>query len=718
MTDLKKFIKYYWLALVSGILIFGINVFIYLDSKRRLYQREEIIFERRTEDVIERIENRMGDYIQVLRSTNAFITSSDTVTREEWNNFIRKLNLTKTYPGIQALAYTVIIPPSYLEEHIRTIQREGFPDYQVKPSGDRSVYTSIIYIYPFEGRNLRAFGYDMFSDSTRRKAMELARDLGQPVISGKVRLVQETDTEVQPGFLLYFPVYRNGSLPLTLEERRNSIRGYVYNPFRAYDLMNSIIGNDFQSLDIEIYDDSPSKKNLIYDKNAFMDFGKPLKKSEHSRLIHKRIAGRTWVIYFTSMPSFGSTTERTQALIIFIIGNLLGLMLFLVIIAVSKGKKSKAEADARVRKNAALLQKVFQEAPAFVGLVKASDQTFILANPHYRKLFGDRPLLDRPVREALEGLESQGFFEPLDEVIKTGKPFTVKEMRYADPQNDGDTKVRFFNINYQPLFNEQGRLENVLLFAVEVTEQITARYQLNEINQQLNQKNAELIRINNDLDNFIYTASHDLKAPISNIEGLAMALSEELEQRKDNEGSRDLLKMINQSIQRFKNTIQDLSDITKIQKNISEDLEDVDIAGVIAETTEDIKNLIEASKADIRIYCPGIQVRFSRINLKSVIYNLLSNAIKYRSPERALKIEIFCSEDSTYTMLEVTDNGLGINKHSKDKVFGMFKRAHTHVDGTGVGLYIVKRIIENYGGKVVLESEEGVGTTFRIYIPK
>lgn len=277
--------------------------------------------------------------------------------------------------------------------------------------------------------------------------------------------------------------------------------------------------------------------------------------------------------------------------------------------------------------------------------------------------------------------------------------------------------MRFFNINYQPLFNEQGRLENVLLFAVEVTEQISARHQLNEINQQLNQKNAELIRINNDLDNFIYTASHDLKAPISNIEGLAMALSEELEQRKDNEGSRELLKMINQSIQRFKTTIQDLSDITKIQKNISEDLEDVDMAEVIAETTEDIKNLIEASKADIRVYCPGIQVRFSRINLKSVMYNLLSNAIKYRSPERALKIEVFCTEDSTYTMLEVSDNGLGISKHSKDKVFGMFKRAHTHVEGTGVGLYIVKRIVENYGGKVVLESEEGVGTTFRVYIP-
>jgi signal transduction histidine kinase len=108
-------------------------------------------------------------------------------------------------------------------------------------------------------------------------------------------------------------------------------------------------------------------------------------------------------------------------------------------------------------------------------------------------------------------------------------------------------------------------------------------------------------------------------------------------------------------------------------------------------------------------------LHFSKKNLRSVVYNLLSNAVKYRYKNRASEIFLKTEKQNKYIVLSIADNGLGIHKHGKEKVFTMFKRFHDHVEGTGIGLYIVKRIMDNAGGKIEVESEVGKGTTFRMY---
>jgi signal transduction histidine kinase len=98
------------------------------------------------------------------------------------------------------------------------------------------------------------------------------------------------------------------------------------------------------------------------------------------------------------------------------------------------------------------------------------------------------------------------------------------------------------------------------------------------------------------------------------------------------------------------------------------------------------------------------------------MYNLLVNAIKYRSPEKQLQIHIQTRQEGAYTILSVQDNGLGIRADQKDKLFAMFHRIHTHIQGTGIGLYVVKRIVDNNNGKIEVESEVGTGTTFHVYL--
>jgi len=244
---------------------------------------------------------------------------------------------------------------------------------------------------------------------------------------------------------------------------------------------------------------------------------------------------------------------------------------------------------------------------------------------------------------------------------------------------------------------------------------IKTKQQLQVSNQELSTKNDMLVKTNNDLDNFIYTASHDLKAPISNIEGLIGTLKDAI----NNNASTDItaiLTMFNESVKRFKSTIIDLTDISKAQREAGKDVEEISFTKVIEDVKLSIFDMISTTNTRITIDTSACDsFRFSRKNFNSIIYNLISNAVKYRSPERAPEIIITTEKTDSYVLLKVQDNGLGIAQKNLPQVFTMFKRFHDHVEGTGVGLYIVKRIMDNAGGKIEVESEVGKGTTFKVY---
>jgi len=225
-------------------------------------------------------------------------------------------------------------------------------------------------------------------------------------------------------------------------------------------------------------------------------------------------------------------------------------------------------------------------------------------------------------------------------------------------------------------------------------------------------KNAELIITNHDLDNFIYTASHDLKGPVSNLEGLLNAF---VTDKKFNADDQPLVDMMFSSIERFKTTIKDLTEIGMVQRVNQTDINVLNFTEILSEVKSDIKELILFFNASIETNFDVAEINYSRKNLKSIIYNLLSNALKYSSPDRKLKIKISTERGKNSIILKVSDNGLGLNKRHHKKVFGMFKRLHQHVEGSGIGLYMIKRMIENAGGKIEFESEQGKGTTFCVY---
>ncbi|MHA6247223.1 PAS domain-containing protein [Pontibacter sp. CAU 1760] len=247
-----------------------------------------------------------------------------------------------------------------------------------------------------------------------------------------------------------------------------------------------------------------------------------------------------------------------------------------------------------------------------------------------------------------------------------------------------------------------------------------ANISIRQSNEDLGAMNQKLTHINSDLDNFIYTASHDLRAPISNIERLMEELLIELpEESLRKQEVKAITGMMSNAVDRFKKTIINLTEITKLQKGEDAVITPLNLEEIVEDVKLDLAQLIGASKAEVTIDFHGCTfITFSEKNMRSIIYNLLSNALKYKHPERVPQIEVSCREEGEFVVLRVEDNGLGIGEKHQSKLFGMFKRFHDHVEGTGVGLYMVKRIMDNTNGKIEVKSNVGEGTCFSVYFRK
>lgn len=283
--------------------------------------------------------NRLAIYLNVLRSGRGLFAASEDVRRSEWEKFVAAIKLDRNYLGIQGFGFAKYVLNSEKQSMIDAIRQEGFSDFKIFPEGTRETYVPIIYIEPFFGKNLRAFGYDMFSERVRRQAMEAARDSGRVQLSGKVTLIQETDEEVkQAGVLIYAPIYHQGVVPLSIEERQKMIQGFVFSPFRMNDLMAGILGNQDAGVDFIIFDgieSDMSEQTQLFDSGGqgqviFKNASKT--KGWLTKIKTSVIANHSWTFYFYSRPEVAvGLFEARFPLIVLWGGWIFGFLLAMVI---------------------------------------------------------------------------------------------------------------------------------------------------------------------------------------------------------------------------------------------------------------------------------------------------------------------------------------------------------------------------------------------------
>ncbi|MBD2716283.1 PAS domain-containing sensor histidine kinase [Microvirga sp. STR05] len=307
----------------------------------------------------------------------------------------------------------------------------------------------------------------------------------------------------------------------------------------------------------------------------------------------------------------------------------------------------------------------------------------------------------------------------------------VRELSYSLRCKDGRMRPVLLNAvlvrtaEGQPLviqatlfdITERRKYEQELLRTKQLAEE--QREQLARANEQLVSKNEQLTRINADLDSFVYTASHDLKQPIDNMAGLF----EELKSAATfhDPQAAPMLTMFEGALRQILSTIQGLTEVVQQQRAL-EQLPAEEVA--LQSFTEDIIRGLQPMYAPyatpfVLDFGAVPTLRMARSSLHSMLYNLLSNALKYAMPGRAPHIRVSTEAAGDRVVLVVQDNGRGIDltRHSKE-LFQLFRRFHPDVEGSGMGLYLVNRLVHQVGGQVEVDSTVDQGTTFRIYLPR
>lgn len=289
-------------------------------------------------------------------------------------------------------------------------------------------------------------------------------------------------------------------------------------------------------------------------------------------------------------------------------------------------------------------------------------------------------------------------------ILKNGTFFGTLCAISAQPAKVNNSKV----IGTFTLFAE------LLAFHLQSQDLLERSYQ---VTNELKTQNKVLTNINQDLDDIVYTASHDLKSPIANLNGLVDALSDTVSQENiDREEASLITEMMKTSLKRFALTIKDLTTIVETN-NYHEDekSEAINMVELVENVKHNLDHLIVESNARIEVICEdGHLIHCPRKYVNSIVYNLLSNALKYRSPERIPEVLVKMNKVDGKTNLQITDNGLGIPPDKHDMVFTKFKRFHDHVEGSGLGLFIVKKMVDNMKGQIQVDSILNKGTTFSI----
>ena len=231
---------------------------------------------------------------------------------------------------------------------------------------------------------------------------------------------------------------------------------------------------------------------------------------------------------------------------------------------------------------------------------------------------------------------------------------------------------------------------------------------------QLLLNNTELKKINSELDQFVYSVSHDLRAPLLSVKGLLTLIKvpeNDLE-------STQYLALINKSIDRLDDTIKE---ILEYSRNSRKDLElgDFDLAELVSDVFEDLRHLSNDNVSLELLPDRPFLIRHDKKRIEKLLYNLIGNGIKYRNisiPDSFVRVKI--EDDTDFVTIEISDNGEGISSEDQEKVFNMFYRASVSSSGTGLGLYLCKELVNKMKGNIELHSEKGKGTQIKVTLPK
>lgn len=465
--------------------IFFIGVFLSFSAyflikiKIETHQLEE--FKGVCSNVKVNIENKLNSRELILKNLSAFLSLKDTVTREEWKLYLEKSGINKDSLKSIGTGYNVLISKNQLQNHIQQIKNEGFPNYTITPAGDRDFYTPVIYLEPFEKNNLKAFGYDTYSEKSRREAMNLARDNGIGILTSALEIVQDSIESQQASTIFYIPVYHKNMTLNTVEERRAAIKGWTSSPYHISDLMDGIfkgsqamIGN--KNINLKIYENESLTNNYKF----FDSQGTENDKNElaYSLLIPLKFNNQKWTLSFSQYNEPFYFVKKIY-FIVLISGLTVSTLLFLLYLLISNTgiiaqQKVKSFKLNLLNENKEFLN-LYKENKKFFTAVEQSANTIVITdtngvieytNPKFTEVTGftAEEVLGKKPSILKSEIQTTEFYQELWKTISDGN---IWKGEFQNKNKNG--KIFREQATISPIRNDEGEIINYLAIKEDIS---------------------------------------------------------------------------------------------------------------------------------------------------------------------------------------------------------------------------------------------------------
>lgn len=685
----------------SGFLLFvsiATTFILTLSSFRFAQTKEEARFAASVSRVQRTMESRLDMYAALLRASSGLFVASADVNQREFHIFVERLQLKERYPGILGIGYARAFSAGERATVLAQLQQVD-PGFAYRSPSVEDTSAVVVYLEPLTTENEATIGYDMWSEPTRRAALERARDTGEVTVSGKVTLLQEVDGQKKAGFLMFVPIYQGNTTPETVEERQRLLMGYIYAPFQADDLFAGMLSNEpLNDIDIAVYDGVVAPEDLLYNSSqSRTDFpmGFPL----YTYTTTFVAADQRWQVEFFSNPNFAYAIERNIYPLHLVTGLVVSFMMFVLsrlhykALDLAQRTESELQTSQKALTQSRIQYRALADNASDLVTVVDPVGNVLYASPSHDEILGYEP----------DALAEMNYYRLLH-----SEDFERVQADFSAVANGGTTRTEFrmrhrhgYDVTLEGigtgLLDQEGESAGILIISRDITER-----------QEMEQRK----------DEFISIASHELKTPVTSLKVYTQYLQQYFDNKNDHVSS-ELLRKMDQQLGKLTNLIRDLLDVSRIEAGrLSLEVAEFDLQTLVEEVVEMMQFTTHRHLLLMKDFQPTM-VEADRDRISQVIINFLSNAIKY-SPENA-PIEIYERVEKYQVVICVQDAGPGISPSKQEKVFERFFRVEgprqETFAGFGLGLYIASEIIKRHQGKIWVESQVGQGSAFCFALP-
>lgn len=734
------------ISLLLGIL-FSIAIYFVVDYWEQ--SKLESTFELSARNHFATIHNDIVRHQEVVNSIAGLFSSSQHVSRKEFRSFVQ--GALTNHPDIQALSWNPVIKYSEKKQYINLAQRDGLSNFKfsaldtnekntVSPKKDDSV--TVYYIEPYFG-NEKALGFNIASHPARLKAIDEACETGKVVITERIKLIQEKEGGY--AYLLLKAIYKKGKSTDTVEQRKKAFIGLAAGVFRFDDLLSmSKQHSNSAGIDMWVSDRSaPVEKQFLHYKPSPTHVHPPTPSDLNYKLatqgLHWRtttnIFGRDWEFLFSAAPEYFKGKVIWQAWASFLIGILFTILLTLYLYSRQQqienlaAKNDELRQENLQRKSYELelkeqrdFSKTILEASANVIVVMDLNACFVVFNPAAEKITGykSEEVIGKPVWELVIPREQEPGVRNVFENLKKGELSIADHYENEWLTRDGGRRLLHWSNSI--LRDKDGNINYVMALGYDITEQRENEKQQEQMKNEL--KQAQKMESLGQLTGGI---AHDF----NNILGIIVGYSDLIKTKYANKVEESLIKYIENIHEAGERASKLVDQMLTFSRGDQAKSIPVKFEPLIKDEIRMLRSTLPSTieiKEQVEPNLP--EVIMNPTQLHQILMNLSINAGDAMNSAGVLTIKLSYTRDldtkssvshkpvkGNWVELSVSDTGSGISPEIIDKIFDPFFTTKDVGQGTGMGLSVIYRIMEDHNGHILIESEEGKGSTFRMLFP-